>query len=520
MVSLCLWEGLVGGGAITKVVRRRGLGSVHSQLHGGNGVGKPWDASLEKKGMPVVRLKELIGLDQVEDKPVGCSKGAQNNGAPPASIEEEHLDLNAKPLPQVDESSKRVRVAVDGTRDGLESRRNRNNTKNVEVLSKGGRVDKGIPVHHKIDSSLHLNRTRFKSPQRSRGRMSPGTSMGPKGTTLDSPHKLNLTGSYGVLKLISKDNLVRIVNSQLQNGLSFPNKISHSRKRDLIDMDRSQAEETKIKRQDRAIAPDVHESDNCTKTLTVEPRSSTIANPHSNPDQAIHAVQKLINDLAPNSREEEKRTEARVVSITPSWRGKHYITHVASTPQYDLMSNTEVSPLTSHSNTSSSVHEGMLHPPSQMDLAPKKSSESEITVHAKEEAKENIHTAGLELSATQDPSDSVDGSHVLKLPPNLERGGRGGMDGGGMTVDTWSGRGWHGLVFQEMEDDVEKEWSPKEGSRSRRRRSWIWNQFFVIEEYAGPEPVLIGRVRMKLDSLLICNPGHVVFCPLPSRRAH
>ncbi|XP_071385772.1 proteasome subunit beta type-11b [Centroberyx affinis] len=29
---------------------------------------------------------------------------------------------------------------------------------------------------------------------------------------------------------------------------------------------------------------------------------------------------------------------------------------------------------------------------------------------------------------------------------------------------------------------------------SRRRRSWLWNQFFVIEEYRGPEPVLIGRV--------------------------
>lgn len=30
--------------------------------------------------------------------------------------------------------------------------------------------------------------------------------------------------------------------------------------------------------------------------------------------------------------------------------------------------------------------------------------------------------------------------------------------------------------------------------RTRRRRSWLWNQFFVIEEYQGPEPVLIGRV--------------------------
>lgn len=35
---------------------------------------------------------------------------------------------------------------------------------------------------------------------------------------------------------------------------------------------------------------------------------------------------------------------------------------------------------------------------------------------------------------------------------------------------------------------------PPAEPRARRRRSWLWNQFFVIEEYRGPEPVLIGRV--------------------------
>ncbi|KAM7410428.1 hypothetical protein PAMA_001731 [Pampus argenteus] len=37
------------------------------------------------------------------------------------------------------------------------------------------------------------------------------------------------------------------------------------------------------------------------------------------------------------------------------------------------------------------------------------------------------------------------------------------------------------------------------GARSRRRRSWLWNQFFVIEEYRGPEPVLIGRLHTDMD---------------------
>ncbi|CAM5154028.1 unnamed protein product, partial [Eretmochelys imbricata] len=33
----------------------------------------------------------------------------------------------------------------------------------------------------------------------------------------------------------------------------------------------------------------------------------------------------------------------------------------------------------------------------------------------------------------------------------------------------------------------------------RSRRSWVWNQFFVIKEYAGPEPVLIGRLHSDVD---------------------
>ncbi|XP_075175468.1 cadherin-24 isoform X2 [Anomaloglossus baeobatrachus] len=38
--------------------------------------------------------------------------------------------------------------------------------------------------------------------------------------------------------------------------------------------------------------------------------------------------------------------------------------------------------------------------------------------------------------------------------------------------------------------------SPPQGpGPPRSKRSWVWNQFFVIEEYAGPEPVLIGRLH-------------------------
>lgn len=36
----------------------------------------------------------------------------------------------------------------------------------------------------------------------------------------------------------------------------------------------------------------------------------------------------------------------------------------------------------------------------------------------------------------------------------------------------------------------------------RSKRGWVWNQFFVIEEYTGPDPVLVGRVSL-LHSMLM-----------------
>uniref|UniRef100_A0A3P9CWY7 Cadherin-7 n=1 Tax=Maylandia zebra TaxID=106582 RepID=A0A3P9CWY7_9CICH len=36
-------------------------------------------------------------------------------------------------------------------------------------------------------------------------------------------------------------------------------------------------------------------------------------------------------------------------------------------------------------------------------------------------------------------------------------------------------------------------------TQSRRRRSWVWNQFFVLEEYTGDEPLYIGKLHSDLD---------------------
>lgn len=59
----------------------------------------------------------------------------------------------------------------------------------------------------------------------------------------------------------------------------------------------------------------------------------------------------------------------------------------------------------------------------------------------------------------------------------------------------------------------------RSGPRSRCRRSWLWNQFFVIEEYRGPEPVLIGRVSCSRNqSAPACNRMELYLCLILMQR--
>lgn len=43
---------------------------------------------------------------------------------------------------------------------------------------------------------------------------------------------------------------------------------------------------------------------------------------------------------------------------------------------------------------------------------------------------------------------------------------------------------------------------PHEGQRilSRAKRGWVWNQMFVLEEFIGPDPILVGRVSTLIVS--------------------
>uniref|UniRef100_UPI00398EB595 cadherin-11-like isoform X1 n=1 Tax=Pristiophorus japonicus TaxID=55135 RepID=UPI00398EB595 len=42
--------------------------------------------------------------------------------------------------------------------------------------------------------------------------------------------------------------------------------------------------------------------------------------------------------------------------------------------------------------------------------------------------------------------------------------------------------------------------SGEAGALNRAKRGWVWNQMFVLEEFSGPEPILVGRLHTDLDS--------------------
>ncbi|XP_041963266.1 uncharacterized protein LOC121720857 isoform X1 [Alosa sapidissima] len=552
LVSLFLWEEFGRAGSAVKVVRRRGLSGQRSLKPEGKVLADQWEESPEKVGLATRNLKDLLARDQAERSDLSVIKKlSQNHATHPLLTKREDGQSFGVKLDGLDSA---VHGLSGSNEAALEPRKSRNGTRGADSsLPKPGRTDKGLPIHHKIDFGLHPNRTRTKSLARSGARAGSAVHPGqtPKGLSLESPRKLNLTGSYGVLKLISKENLVRIVNSQLQSmvGLNFQGKASRSRKRDLIDVDHSLPTASKVKRQDRAVASDLYGiPDNQTEELHM----SATSHVNLNTEQAAHSLWKPVSEFSSSDSvigRPSERASPKGQLVTETWSssssgvvgGKRLSAHLASTPQAEVL-NTERDASFGYSDTQAMLRSGTSNSPQRSDGASPSvytldpwgvrsvsgggkrerggapvedevDEEREVKEYAnKNEAlEESIQPPELESSVTQDPvwavAERPNSSHVLKLRPETEwAAGKTGTGGGG--------RMGHGLMFEEAEkvdednnDDDDDDDAGNEGrghnegggKRSRSRRSWIWNQFFVIEEYTGPEPVLIGRLHTDMD---------------------
>lgn len=455
LVSLCVWEGLTGGAATGRIVRRKGVGASRS----GKLVER--DAGVDAVALPVVTLRNLISYEQAADSGAySRSKPLQGRATQSAANGERKA---FKPKRELDSVGK-TEAAPHAKELVREAKKAKNNTRNAE--GRAGKSDKSL--HRK--SELHGNRTRLAC----RSRCRPDAAGVPgKGFGTDSARKLNLTGSYGVLKLLSKDNLVRIVNSQMQSAPSWSaaGKGGRSRKRDLIDVNLGQSEAQKAQRQDAPLhsGPD---------NETAVPHGSLVTGPDPNPP----------GEGSPDGGKGQARVGARVPDRSPSTPRSE----VGLTPEKHVTASQTEPPLAPTKHFPPHALAAMNDaPPSVLTVLPLGARGGAADSH-RDPLAESARSAQTELSTARYPPDEdnklVNSSHVLKLRP-APAWSRGGEETS--TQVAASERG-NSLVFEEAEEEAGRAEPP--GPRSRSRRSWIWNQFFVIEEYAGPEPVLIGRV--------------------------
>lgn len=473
-----------------------------------------WDASVDANAMPVVTLRNLISHEQAgETGSFSYSKILQNHATPSVANKERKAFKPKREVDSVNKKDGTPHLFANNKELNQDVKKVKNSTKNAETSTKTGRSEKTFTVHHKPD--LHTNRTRFKSGSRSRSRTDLNvhtTGVPGKGFSIDSNRKLNLTGSYGVLKLLSKENLVRIVNSQMQSvpSLSFPSKGSRSRKRDLIDVNHGQLEAQKVPRQDMAVTQFHTGFDN----QTAFPYVSPVTTPDLDRDQGANTRVNLLSEVNP-ALSKGQGNLGMPGSDSGDSKSKHLI-RLLSTPRSEVSLSPEKEVMISQTEPpfTSTKHFPLYVPSETNDSPPSVLTVQPLGVRPGNRAAdshrdpltESVHTAQTELSTAQYPADEdnklVNSSHVLRLHPAPEWS-HDTKDAGMQAVDPENGKG---LVFEEAESEVEEEVRDRmerKGSRSRSRRSWIWNQFFVIEEYAGPEPVLIGRVRKRKTSSII-----------------
>nr|XP_032834829.1 cadherin-7-like [Petromyzon marinus] len=103
--------------------------------------------------------------------------------------------------------------------------------------------------------------------------------------------------------------------------------------------------------------------------------------------------------------------------------------------------------------------------------------------------------AGTHVTAATQPEGGKRAGLVVEwAEPSLD---------GAWPTGKWAGpQGkWAGFAFDGAGPVPEEGVGPTHDGGPRRRipRSWVWNQFFVVEEYTGTEPIKVGRVHLEAD---------------------
>ncbi|XP_077471024.1 cadherin 24, type 2b isoform X2 [Stigmatopora argus] len=495
LICICLCEGPWSVTSASKVVRLKEVGGSHIMKVEDNRTPVQKEGSMDTNAMPMVTLRNLISHAQAGVfGPLSHSKALPNHATPSAVIKE-RLDAMAKKEAESC-SNKEVNLRKELSHD----LKMKNNTKSVEA-----KIGKGNILHHKLDLHSNKSHIRLSSRNKSRPDMSVHVTGVPgKGLGIELNRKLNFSGTYEVLKVLSKDNLVRIVNSQMQNlpSLKHNSKSNRSRKRDLIDVNHRQLEALQIGRQDTPIIQTHTGHDN----QTAFPYLNLVSTPDLNRKQSSNTY---VNPrvMGPGFSKGTDNVDLQVSDGSDSVN-KHVLFMSEPRDNVNLILNKEV-PITQTESPLQMTKHLPLHipaetndsTPSMLTTQPQGVRPWNRTADAlRDLLTKSVQTTQTELGTTHYSLDedrkTVNSSHVLRLHPAPEWD-HSSQDSGVQVLDPDNE---NGLVFEEAESKEDSEDPLKEKkSRSRSRRSWIWNQFFVIEEYAGPEPVLIGRLHTDMD---------------------
>ncbi|XP_035285173.1 uncharacterized protein LOC118233484 [Anguilla anguilla] len=482
LVILCLWEGLWVGGSVSKVVRRRRVRSHAPATAEVKPAVDQWDSSLGLNAAPPSAADARLVI-RTEAAPIAAVAPPANQKAPAAE------NANFAPKPERRPTSNPDSAVHTGaTRGGPDPDQGgaRNGSKGLADPSGKREHDSKVPLFRRPDFSYRGNRTRFRSLVRSR--VTPDltvltTVAQRRGRPSDPARRANLTENRAPPKPGPREGPAP-PQKQDRTGPGVAG-TGRGRKQDLVPLGRVPPGSgvSAEPGQEGAVTPTASQSGG--RTARSDPRAAV--HPDSDPDPSVHTRRGSPAGVTPDSGGGAERPSGPGSEAPDGDR--YYSAHATLTMHGDAGGD--------WNTVSSGPRTDLLPPPppplSAVTLEPRGDG-NQSRARTEEEPE-----SGVALNSVDGRAQS-DAGHVLKLRPHpgldldLDLGVGTETGERGVTVDSWLGG--RGLVFEEAEEGRGQRGAE---TRSRSRRSWIWNQFFVIEEYSGPEPVLIGRVSVVIE---------------------
>nr|XP_023693449.1 cadherin-11-like [Paramormyrops kingsleyae] len=468
LATLCMWEGLVGGASLTTVLKRRGLGA-HGPMTVEKTPAHQWEPSFKNDVLLPVEVNDSIDHTSHAESS-GSKEAARNSSASVSAGTGSRRDLNLT-----------VPVPLGKSQISLDSRKARNASKSVDSFRSAWFDYKAYALHRKLDHTSPYNKTRFKSLFKSIVSSDPAVftlEAQERRLHVDHNRRLNLTEKPAIKPHPNREVIAppqREVGQEQGARDKTGWDVNRKQHPNQNNGQKSAIGEPQEPRRMRVADVDVPDVGNENTLMDLSQNKRPHKNVHTNSSTGSSITQESQNPDLFVSRES---LGSAIGSPSPVPR------EVSTSDRKATEDRTTLVPQNKPGDETDSRMGAVLEKEHLVE-------QSRPAVNPPESSRDSLDPRSSDMHD--------DSSHLLRLQPDMVPDV--GPDGGprhdmGQHASPDSPLGGRGLLFQEAEDGRGQ---GSEGTRSRSRRSWIWNQFFVIEEYTGPEPVLIGRLRTDMD---------------------